>query len=178
LQFKNKKSPIGAILGFLTIIAVVGIGYLYLSPAFEQNKPIIITQDKIYWNLKDKLDIKLEDESGIKYCKVTFKDGKKDIVLAEVITSTIQKNMSIDVSPPKLDMFYKGNTATVEIEVIDNSKWNLLEGNKAVKTIEIVIDKKRPVANVIANSRYIQRGGSAVVVVKVEDNFLLFLNYL
>ncbi len=172
MQFKKKKSSIGAILGFLTVIATLGIGYLYLSPAFEQDKPIIKTQDKIYWNLKDKLNIKLEDESGIKYYKVTFKDGKKDIVLTEVITSTIQKNISIDVSPPKLDMFYKGDTATIEIEAIDNSKWNLLEGNKAVKTIEVSIDKKRPIANVIANSRYIQRGGSAVVVVKVEDKNL------
>ncbi len=172
MQFKKKKSPIGAILGFLSIIAMVGIGYLYLSPAFEQNQPTITTKEKIYWNLKDKLDIKLEDESGIKYYKVTFKDGKKDIVLAEVITNTIQKNISVDVASPKLDMFYKGNTATIEIEVIDNSKWNLLEGNKAVKTIDITIDKKRPVANVLANSRYIQRGGSAVVVVKVEDENL------
>jgi murein DD-endopeptidase MepM/ murein hydrolase activator NlpD len=69
-------------------------------------------------------------------------------------------------------MFYKGENTSLEIEAVDNSKWNLLEGNKVIKSIGVKIDTKKPVANVISNSRYIQRGGSAVVVVKVKDDNL------
>eukprot|EP01156_Anaeramoeba_ignava_P009749 Anaeramoba_ignava/a4607_20.p1 GENE.a4607_20~~a4607_20.p1 ORF type:complete len:142 (+),score=6.83 a4607_20:351-776(+) len=69
-------------------------------------------------------------------------------------------------------MFYKGDEGVLEIEAVDNSKWNFLEGNKIVKSVPIKLDMKKPVANVLSNSRYIQRGGSAAVVVKVEDKNL------
>jgi murein DD-endopeptidase MepM/ murein hydrolase activator NlpD len=173
LTFKEKKqSPVKVILIILIVLLGGGSGYLYLSPVFEQNKPVIEAPLNIYWNLKSKLTINLEDESGIKYYKVTFKDGQRDIILNKKVFNTIQKNITVDINPPKLDMFYKGKNCSIEIEAVDNSKWNLLEGNKVIKTIDIKIDTKKPTAKVIANSRYIQRGGSAVVVVKVEDENL------
>ena len=173
MTFKEKKkSSLGLLFGLLIIIIILAVGYLYLSPAFEQNKPQIKIADKIYWNLKSKLTVDFEDESGIKYYKITFKDGKRNIVLNQEVISSNQKNLSIDIVPPKLDMFYKGDKAVLEIEVVDNSKWNFLEGNKALKKVNIILDTKKPVANVLSNSRYIQRGGSAVVVVEVSDDNL------
>jgi len=170
LKFKEKKrSPIGIIFGLLFIILAVGGGYIYLSPAFEQNKPQIIAPNSIYWNLKSTIKIDLKDESGIKYYKIIFRDGQKNIVLNQEVLTDVKKDLSIEVTPPKLDMFYKGVDTSLEIEVVDNSKWNLLEGNKAVRSIDVKIDTKKPIANVLDNSRYIQRGGSAVVVVKVKD---------
>jgi len=169
----NKKNKSVKLLFIIIIMAVIiGTGYIYLSPAFEQNKPIISSQKHIYWNLKSKINIKLKDESGIKYYKVTFKDGTKDIVLNQEVLTDVKKEISIEISPPKLDMFYKGINTALNIEVVDNSKWNLLEGNKATKNIDVTIDTKKPLANVVKNSRYIQRGGSAVVVVKVSDENL------
>ena len=69
-------------------------------------------------------------------------------------------------------MFYKGENVFLEIEAVDNSKWNYLNGNKTIKRIKINIDTKKPIANIIENTRYIRRGGSALVVVKVEDKNL------
>ncbi|MGB3751982.1 MAG: M23 family metallopeptidase [Arcobacteraceae bacterium] len=166
---KNKKSPVGLLLSVVFIFAIIGVAYLYLSPAFEQNKPVIESEKNIYWNLKSKVKIKIKDDTGIKYYKVTFKDGIKDIVLAQKVMENSQKEIVLEIDPPKLDMFYKGQDTYLEVEVIDNSKWNFLEGNKSVEQITVQIDTKKPVANVLGNSRYIQRGGSAVVVVKVED---------
>ena len=168
----KKKSSLGLIFSLIIIISVFAGAYLYLSPAFEQNKPYIQAEDKIYWNLKSKLNIDLEDESGIKYYKVTFKDGQRDIVLNQEVIKNKQEKLTINVVAPKLDMFYKGDEAVLEIEVVDNSKWNFLEGNKVIKRINLTIDTKKPVANVLSNSRYIQRGGSAVVVVEVSDDNL------
>lgn len=169
---KNKKSLVGILFSFIFIVIVIGIAYLYLSPAFEQNKPVIETEKNIFWNLKSKVQIKIKDDTGIKYYKITFKDGSKNIVLAQKVIESAQKEIIVDVEPPKLDMFYKGQATKIEIEVVDNSKWNFLEGNKAVESINVQIDTKKPIANVIANSRYIQRGGSAVVIVKVKDENL------
>jgi murein DD-endopeptidase MepM/ murein hydrolase activator NlpD len=170
LKFKEKKrGPFGIIFSLLFVIFAVVGGYIYLSPAFEQNKPEIISSDNIYWNLKSPIKIDLKDESGIKYYKVTFRDGQKSVVLNQKVLTEIKKDLSIEIVPPKLDMFYKGVDTSLEVEVVDNSKWNLLEGNKALKIIDVKIDTLKPIANVIDNSRYIQRGGSAVVVVKVKD---------
>lgn len=62
-------------------------GFVYFSPIFEKNKPEIVFKDNIYWNLKSKLDLNISDESGIKYYKVIFKDGEKEIILnTEILT--------------------------------------------------------------------------------------------
>ena len=169
---KSKSNSLGIVLGIVVVIVVIVVAYLYLSPAFEQNKPTVEVNKNIYWNLKSKVKIVLKDDSGIKYYKVTFKDGTKDIVLAQNVMSKSQKEIILNVEPPKLDMFYKGTDTSLEVEVVDNSKWNFLEGNSTIENISIKIDTKKPIANVIGNSRYIQRGGSGVVVVKVDDENL------
>lgn len=169
---RKKSSPFTIIFLLILFIAAGAGGYIYFSPAFEQNKPIITTDDKIYWNLKSPVTIDLDDESGIKYYKVVFQDGQKEIVLNQKVFNSIETNVKINVTPPKLDMFYKGKTTKLFIETVDNSKWNLLEGNRATKTIEVKIDTKKPVANVLENSRYLQRGGSGVVIVQVKDENL------
>ena len=169
---KKKKSSLGLIFSIIVIIAASAGIYLYLSPVFEQNKPTVKIENEIYWNLKSKLNIELEDESGIKYYKIVFKDGQKDIVLNQEVIKNKQEKLTVNLNAPKLDMFSKSSKALLEIEVADNSKWNFLEGNKVVKTVNVKIDTKKPVANVLSNSRYIQRGGSAVVVVEVSDDNL------
>ena len=170
MTFKeSKRSPLGVLVGIVVVTVLIGLAYLYLSPAFEQNKPIIETKQNIYWNLKSKVKIVIKDDTGIKYYKVTFKDGTKNIVLAQEVMTKSEKEIILNIEPPKLDVFYKGLNTTLEVEVVDNSKWNFLEGNKSIKDIDVLIDTKKPIANVIGNSRYIQRGGSGVVVVKVED---------
>jgi len=169
---KNKKSPLALLLSLILVVVVVGIAYLYLSPAFEQNKPTIESKQSIYWNLKSKVQIKIKDDTGIKYYKITFKDGSKNIVLAQKVMESSQKEITLNIEPPKLDMFYKGQDTILEVEVVDNSKWNFLEGNKIIEKINVMIDTKKPIANVISNSRYMQRGGSGVVIVKVQDDNL------
>lgn len=173
MRFRERRSsPFKAIFLLIMFITVIGAGYVYFSPAFEQNKPIISADEQIYWNLKSPVTVHLDDESGIKYYKVVFRDGQKEIVLNQEVFTDIQKNVVINVTPPKLDMFYKGVNSKLFIETVDNSKWNLLEGNRATKTIDIKIDTRKPVANVLENSRYIQRGGSGVVIVNVKDENL------
>ncbi len=173
MTFKDKRKKSGGlVVSVILILILCGGGYIYFSPMFEQNKPKIDVNDRIYWNLKSKLTVNLSDESGIKYYKITFKDGEREYPLNQRVLNDIQKNLTIEVQPPKLDMFYKGEEGVLEIEAVDNSKWNFLEGNKIVKSVPIKLDMKKPVANVLSNSRYIQRGGSAAVVVKVEDKNL------
>lgn len=157
----------------LILVSVFGgAGFIFLSPQFEQKPPQIELNTNGFWNLKDKLEINLSDTSGIKYYKVTFIDENKNITLDEQILDGSKKSINLSLNPPKLDMFYKGENVKIKIAVVDNSKWNFLNGNSISQIIKIKIDNKRPVANVVNNSRYIKRGGSAVVVVKVKDDNL------
>ena len=157
----------------LFIGAIAGAGFIYLSPQFEQNKPKITFSTNEFWNLKDKLQISISDESSVKYYKVTFIDGNNEVVLAEkVFTNNTNTTQDIFVKPPKLDIFYKGNDVKIKVTVIDNSKWNFLNGNEITKIYSIKVDKQKPIADIIANSRYIKRGGSAIVIVNVEDDNL------
>jgi len=170
--YRKKSNVLKYIFIMLLLIIITGVGFLFVSPTFEQNKPIITFNNGNYWNLKDKLSINIKDQSGVKYYKVTFIDGSKETVLQERILQTIDKNLNLEVNPPKLDMFYKGGDVKIKVEAIDNSKWNFFNGNAISKIFNITIDNKLPLANVIGNSRYIARGGSAVVVVKVKDENL------
>lgn len=173
MRFKEKrKSSAGLLFGILFLLVASGGVYVYFSPLFEQDKPKVLIEDNIYWNLKSPLTVDLEDQSGIKYYKIIFKDNEREYLLNQNVLSDIQKKLTLKVNPPKLDMFYKGNGGVIQIEAVDNSKWNFLEGNKIVKSVNVQIDTKKPTANVLSNSRYILRGGSAAVVVKVEDENL------
>lgn len=155
------------------ILAIIGAGaFLSISPMFEKNKPRIEMKSNIYWNLKDDIDVKLSDESGIKYYKITFVDGQKEIELDSQILLEPKKQISLKIKPPKLDMFFKGKDVSIKIEAIDGSKWNFFDGNSVKETYEIQIDRKRPIANVISNTLAIRKGGSAIAVVQVKDENL------
>ena len=169
---KKKNGFIKFIFTVLLIGIIAGGGFVLLSPQFEQNKPVIKLNSNQFWNLKDKISLDLSDASGIKYYKVTFIDGTKEIIMDEKILSNPSKKLALKLNPPKLDMFYKGVAVKIKVEATDNSKWNFLNGNSVVKVFDIKIDNKKPVANVVENSRYIREGGSAVVVVKVKDDNL------
>ena len=174
MEFREKKSSgFSKYLTIFILLIIIGaVGFIKLSPEFEQDKPEIVIEDNIFWNLKTKLNLKLSDQSGIKYYKVSFNDGTKDIELDSQILSTPAKILDIKIKPPKLDMFFKGTTGTITVEAFDHSKWNYLEGNRAIKTINVMIDKKRPIANVITNSLAIKQGGSAIAIVEIKDENL------
>ena len=169
----KSKSNFGKILFFIFLVAGFAAGgFVYLSPMFEKNPPNIKFNDNIYWNLKSKLNLTINDDSGIKFYKVIFKDGNKEIVLDTQVLIESKKIVDLELKAPELDMFFKSTDVQIIVEAIDSSKWNFLEGNKVVKTFNLKIDRKKPESSVIANSFAIRRGGSALVIVKVEDENL------
>jgi len=166
------KHNINYLIILIAITSISIISFIIFSPHFEQNKPKIIIDNEIYWNLKNKLDIRFTDDTGIKYYKVTYNDGNKKLILNQQILSGKDTNITISVIPPKFDMFYKGQNISLTIEVFDKSKWNYLNGNVQVKKVKLYIDTIKPIANIVKNTRYIKRGSTAVVVVKVKDENL------
>lgn len=169
---RRKNNSLKYFIIFLLLSICASVGFIYLSPQFEQNKPKIYFQENIYWNLKDKLKLKLRDDSGIKFYKVTFKAGLTETILFKEVLQKSENEINLEVAAPKLDMFFKAQDVHIIVEVVDNSKWNFLEGNKVIKDYKVLIDKKRPLVEVIAHSLAITKGGSALAIVKIEDENL------
>ncbi len=157
---------------FLILALIGAASFLSISPMFEKDKPIIEIDENIYWNLKDDIDIRLSDQSGIKYYRITFVDDQKVIELDTQILIEPQKEIDLKIKPPKLDMFFKGQNVSIVVEAIDGSKWNFFDGNGIKESFKIKVDRKRPVANVISNTLAIRKGGSAVAIVQVKDENL------
>ncbi|AXH13952.1 M23 family metallopeptidase [Malaciobacter mytili] len=169
---KRKNNFTGIIVLVVLVAIAGGFGFVYLSPQFEQNKPEIKFEEKEYWNLKDSLKISIDDNSGIKHYKVIYKDDNNERVLEDKILDELKNSIDLEIKPPKLDMFFKGENVSIILEATDRSKWNFFEGNSIRKEYKIKIDKKIPVANVIGNSFAIRHGGSALVIVEVHDENL------
>ena len=172
MTFKEKKSS-NLLISLLAIIVLGAIVFLFVSPMFEKKPPKIEFKNNGYWNLKDVLKVTLYDDSGIKYYKISAVINDKVKVLEEKVLDSAPNHLNINIKPPKFDLFFKSQTIQLKIEVIDNSKWNFLNGNKAIMQKVLKIDTKKPLISVIANSRYIKRGGSAIAIVKIQDENLV-----
>jgi len=168
---RRSNNSLKNILSLIIVLLIVAAGvFIYLSPQFEKNSPKIAFENNGYWNLKDKLNVSLFDQSGIKSYKVYYKKASSETVLLGKSISTKQTSVMFSIQGFKLEP----NTEKVKlaIEVIDNSNWNFFQGNKTYQEFDLNIDRKKPVANVISNSYNIKRGGSAAVVVEVSDKNL------
>jgi len=152
-------------------ILIGGPLYIYNSKDFEQDKPKIEIKHSKFWNLKGPLKISISDESGLRYSKVTVINNNQAYILYK--NETPSKNKKVDVEL-KINRQYPivGKTLKVIVEATDNSKWNFFAGNEIKKEFDFIIDKKYPEAEVVNNSYSIARGGSAIAIVKAEDENL------
>ncbi len=170
---REKKGSFGKILILLVFFGLIGgLVYLYNSTMFEQKKPSIALNDNLYWNLKSKIPIMIEDESGIKFARVTLSDQNSSIVLINKVFTKKQTKVKMYASFPRTAFFDKKSKLDLKVEVADNSMWNFFMGNEAKKIISIKIDTQKPNLNILTNSYSITQGGSASVIFKADDENL------
>jgi hypothetical protein len=170
----SSKSAWVIILGLM-----VGAGvYMFTSPSFEREDPVIKSENNIYWNRKDPLKISISDNMGLKSYRVTISDGKNSVVVAdELILDPFVKEKVIEVKYPSgavdgVSLNPKATKFLVSVSATDRSNWGFFQGNTAKKDIVVNIDYHRPDVNILANSYSITQGGSALVVFQVKDENL------
>ncbi len=156
----------------LVVVLILVFGFVSFLPQFERVAPIVTLKQNSSWNMKDPLEIQLSDNSRLVSYKVTFIDDQGEKILDEKVLSEKVAKLSLRVAPPKFDTLYKGKAIKIKIEAVDDSKWVFLSGNTTDTIYEIAVDTKAPETIVLNNSRYISRGGSALIVVKVADENL------
>ena len=172
---RNKKSGkgIGGIIVSLLLLAGLGAGgwYLYNLPELEREKPVIEGPDNIFWNRIDPLKITLKDNVGLSSYELILSDGEKSVIIGQGPLPDNSKEQTLSVKYPKGKVLNpKAKQFTLKVAVTDSSMWNMMEGNTAQKIFTINVDYKRPNVNILANSRMINQGGSALVVFQAEDD--------
>jgi len=168
---KKSGSKIIAILLLLAIIA--GAGYIYTAPEFEKISPTIESKEHIFWNRTDPLKITLSDNMALKHYALILSDGSKSLIVGQGDFDTNVKKQTLLMRYPKgTTLNEKAKRLKLQVSVNDNSMWNFFQGNKTVKNIEITVDYKRPIVNVLSNSYSITQGGSALVVFQADDENL------
>lgn len=156
------------LLGSIALLLGAGL-YIYNSVAFEREIPKISMPNNGYWNLRDPLELKIDDANGIKSYKVTLKSATEESVLYHEEFMAPKESIAIKLESPKSAYVMKDKEIKIIIEATDGSKWNFFKGNGALLETKLTIDKKRPVLNVVSNSYKISKGGSALVIFKAED---------
>ncbi|RWS48643.1 peptidase M24 [Arcobacter venerupis] len=148
------------------------IAFLFLSPTFERVAPKISIDKEIYWNLQKPIKVEITDNNDIKSYDIIYDDGQKQTKLETKVTKSEKGLIELEILPPSFNEMQKPKDGNIKIDVYDVSKWNFFRGNQSVTTSKVIIDKKSPVANVIANSYLLRQGGSGVVIVEVSDENL------
>ena len=167
MRKKGNGSAVVLILSFMLVVG--GALFIYFSSMFERVAPEISLETNGYWNLKKPLSLTISDESGVIAYRVTMitQEGSTDLHYEKLVTA--QEKVSLQVEPPRSAYSMKDKSVKIVIEAQDTSKWNYFKGNIGRKSIDLVIDKKRPQLSIVSNSYSIAKGGSALVVFKADD---------
>lgn len=169
----RKKSSFSSIISKVLIAgAVAGGVFVATSTMFEREAPLIEIANDEYWNLQEPLAIHIKDTSGIKNYSVILKTADETLTLSGEQFMQPQPEVKLQLKPSKELFRMKQSAATVIVQATDGSSWNVFSGNSGQKQKKFIIDKKRPQVSVVANSYSISRGGSALVVLGVEDENL------
>jgi len=167
---KQRKSSIAAfVLGFIFLVLVGGVAFVFNSSSFEREAPKIVLPKEIEWNLKDPISVHIEDTSGIRSTRASLSDGEKSVVLDTKEFKSPAKAVDLNISFPKTGFGANKKVFELSIEATDNSKWNFFAGNSVNAKSVIKVDTRRPDVNIIGSSYKIMKGGAAVVIFKAQD---------
>jgi murein DD-endopeptidase MepM/ murein hydrolase activator NlpD len=125
--------------------------------------------DSQYWNLKEPIDLTIEDNSGIKYYEIKMVTSEGEKVLTQEALLTPEKKLDIKVEYPKMGYGIKDKEIKIIVNAVDASQWNFFSGNSISIEKRFFIDKKKPLVTLVTNSYGIYKGGSALVIFRAKD---------
>lgn len=164
---------IGGLVILVLLVLLAGAGYVYMAPEFEREAPTIRSEENIFWNRSEALKVQLSDNTGLKSFELVLSDGQKSLIVGQGNFEDGIKEQTLLVKYPKSKVLDpKATKLTLKVVVNDKSLWQILEGNKSEKVIDINIDYTKPSVNILANSYSMTQGGSALVVFQAADKNL------
>lgn len=179
-RFGKRKKKGSSIPFFIILILVfaAGGGYVFLK-YFEGEKPQIeVDNFKTAIGKKSNLSLTVSDaKSGLRSITVSLKQGQ---VQKQVLTKEFPKikqnlsgghakeSISVDIDIKALGL--KDGDAILTIEAVDFSMRRFMKGNLSQVTHKVTIDTQAPKINITHSERYIQPGGTGIVIYSVDDS--------
>ena len=169
MKKRQQASIAGFVLGFILLLIIGGIAFVFNSSMFEKDPPQVNLPKEIDWNLKDPLKVQVSDASGLRFVKATLFDGEKSVTLESKELKKFENNVDLNITFPKTGFGANKKTFELTIDATDSSKWNFFAGNSIHVKSLVKVDTKRPDVNIIGSSYKIMKGGVASVVFKAYD---------
>ncbi|QKF92784.1 M23 family metallopeptidase [Campylobacter sp. CCUG 57310] len=158
--------------GIIVVLLAVSGFLLFTSNTFEREAPQIGIEDEIYWNLKSPLQVKITDNVAVKSVKIVMNDGANDIVLSNQKFDAPIGSLDLNITFPKTGFAAQKDLYTLKFEAVDTSRWGFFFGNKESKEVKVTVDSKKPDLHILNHSYAINKGGTATVVFKANDERL------
>ncbi len=170
----RRRGGSGKLILWLLLLLLIagGVFFAYKSPIFEREKPQILTTNTISANTKTPIKFTIKDNSGLKSCKVVLSSDETKIPIYNQKFLIKSKDKTVEVKLPKEVTNSKKDNWNIIITATDSSLWGFFMGNKSQKIAKLIIDNTPPQISTIASSQNITKGGSAIVIYKIDDKNL------
>jgi len=169
----KKKRKIGRYLLLVLVIYYI-VSSIIDQEIFEGESPIVEFPEKQFWNLDDVVNIKIRDNKLIKSYKITLysSDSQSKVLEENSFENPTENFFEFNLTLPRVGSNFRDSSAKIVVEVEDASLLNMLSGNSTKQEFNLIIDQDIPKITVISTSYGIRRGGSALVIFKVEEKNL------
>ena len=137
----------------------------------DKNAPIIYGVSDVAYVKDGEYRLKFADDSAIRSFHIYVTDKQQTVEIKKG-NGDKKKEIEVVINIPKLDVFFDKENTRLSIEVVDSSWWNFGFGNKTHKEVKIVFDDRAPKINIIKHSASLTKGGSALIVFEVNDEYL------
>jgi len=170
----SRKSGLSYIKIFIIVILLIALGIFF---TIDRKKPNIYVQSNtnqndIFWNLKTPIKIAVVDKGKIKSFEATIIDGQNELAIeSELVAKGKNGVFTYELKPFEFNEINSSNVV-LRVKVINDSILNFIKENKAVKDINLTIDRKNPIVNVVSNSYLLKQGGSGILIAKIDDDNL------
>jgi murein DD-endopeptidase MepM/ murein hydrolase activator NlpD len=155
------------------ILGAVVLAVTRYIPQFERVPPQIVAPKSTFWSMDVPLKVKLSDNRALGSYQAVLTDGQTNIVVASNRFIIPIRSTDIELKMPKeANDKIKSGTWKLLVQVCDTSLINKIYDNCTVAAVDIEADTKPPVVNLLAKSKTIAKGGSALVVFEANDTNL------
>jgi murein DD-endopeptidase MepM/ murein hydrolase activator NlpD len=178
LNSRRKKRSAFPFFLILTLLLTAGGGYVFLN-YFEGVGPVIETEHlNASIGKTTPLSVSVSDtKSGVRSIRITLIQGQQEKQIFSKEFPKIKQNaadghhketVNVDINIKALSL--KDGEALLSIEAVDYSMRRFMKGNVSLFTQKVLIDTKAPKVSIIHSERYIEPGGSGIVIYTVDDS--------
>lgn len=166
MKSAKNKTFIFALILIGLIFAVIGV---FNSGSMDNEAPKISINDTIYWNQKSPINLNISDNAALQSIKIELVDANATQIILNEEISEPKNSIDLNLQLPKSLILDKNRAYKLIIEAKD---FGFFGGNIVTKSVNLIIDSKKPQIQIINQSYKITKGGSAVVVFRATDENL------